>query len=163
MENMKICGRGVLIAAVFLLATSAGAATYYVDIKNPLAADTNPGTENEPFRTIQKAANTATAGDEVIVFPGDYNEAVIIASSGAPGNPIIFRGLNKPDVSFPDGSNADLSNPSQTSKIRGVNISANYIAVENFEFTKISPQQIGAIYLQDANYAAISSNYFHEL
>ena len=39
-------------------------------------SDRNPGSEAEPFRTIQRAANLATAGTTVHVAPGTYRENV---------------------------------------------------------------------------------------
>ncbi len=52
--------------------------------------DANPGTEAQPFLTIQKAANVAVAGDTVCVKSGTYNERVEIKNSGTPGNWITF-------------------------------------------------------------------------
>jgi Right handed beta helix region len=44
-------------------------ATYYVATNGN---DSNPGTASQPFRTIQKAANSVRPGDTVNVMPGDY-------------------------------------------------------------------------------------------
>ncbi len=55
------------------------------------ASDGNPGTENEPLKTISAAAAKVEAGDRVIVHGGDYRETVIITASGTDGNPIIFE------------------------------------------------------------------------
>lgn len=55
------------------------AATYYVSVTGN---DNNPGTESQPWRTIQKAANTVQAGDTVIVLPGIYKENVVFRRSG---------------------------------------------------------------------------------
>lgn len=53
-------------------------------------SDTNPGTGTAPFRTIQKAATLARAGDKVIIHAGTYEETVTPSFSGTAGNPIIF-------------------------------------------------------------------------
>jgi hypothetical protein len=58
---------------------SAVGQTYYVSTSGN---DANPGTQAAPFRTIQKATNTAVAGDTVIVNAGTYNEVVSAGSSG---------------------------------------------------------------------------------
>ena len=54
--------------------------------------DTNPGTITQPWRTIQKAANTAILGSIVYVRAGVYNERVTINVSGsATDGSITFR------------------------------------------------------------------------
>jgi len=61
---------------------------YYVDAG---AADGGDGSEKNPFRTIQRAADSAVAGDEVIVAPGIYRESVVPKNGGEPGKPVVFR------------------------------------------------------------------------
>ncbi len=51
----------------------------------------NPGTEDKPFKTIQKGANHAKAGDIVKIEPGIYDESVSVFNSGEPNAPIIFE------------------------------------------------------------------------
>lgn len=41
-----------------------------------IGCDQNPGTQEEPFLTIQKAADVAVAGDRIIVHQGEYREWV---------------------------------------------------------------------------------------
>lgn len=55
---------------IFLVNLSYGK-IYYV-AKN--GNDSNPGTESQPWRTIQKAAETLVAGDTVYIKAGTYNE-----------------------------------------------------------------------------------------
>ena len=54
--------------------------------------DSNPGTEEKPFLTIQKAADVAKPGDHILIKEGVYKEFVTIKKSGLPGNHIIFEG-----------------------------------------------------------------------
>ena len=54
----------------------ARAATYVVDQAAPGAADTNPGTEEKPFKTVQHAADVVKPGDTVFVMAGKYDERV---------------------------------------------------------------------------------------
>lgn len=68
------------------------ATVFYVDKQNPSASDSNPGTLAAPWKTIQKAASTATAGDRVIIKAGEYNEYVSNQNSGAAGSPLTFEG-----------------------------------------------------------------------
>jgi Protein of unknown function (DUF1565) len=53
--------------------------SFYV---SPNGSDTNPGTQTEPWRTIQHAADVAQAGSTINVRGGVYEELVTIKSSG---------------------------------------------------------------------------------
>jgi hypothetical protein len=53
--------------------------TYHVATNG---ADSNPGTDSKPFRTIQKAVNAAKPGDSILVHAGVYREVVTIRTSG---------------------------------------------------------------------------------
>jgi hypothetical protein len=79
------------VVAVGLLApcTAAGR-DYVVDGQNARAADSNPGTAEQPFKTVGKAAQVVRPGDTVIVRPGVYRESVKLRQSGTPAAPITF-------------------------------------------------------------------------
>jgi len=62
----------IILLVFFSLARSSQAATYYVDQNHPQASDSNPGTEDLPWKTIVKAAKTLQAGDTVFVKEGTY-------------------------------------------------------------------------------------------
>jgi len=83
-----------VLAAVLLLAFGAGAARaadVFVDRANPRAADTNPGTRDAPWRTIQKAAGALRAGDTCWVGPGTYDETVRASLSARPDAFATFK------------------------------------------------------------------------
>ena len=65
-----------------------GECTRYVAVTG---RDSNSGTFYAPWRTIQKAANTAAAGETVCVRAGKYRERVTVNVSGTAGAPITFR------------------------------------------------------------------------
>ncbi|WP_307846193.1 PKD domain-containing protein [Actinospica durhamensis] len=67
--------------------------TYFVDNSDPSAcSDTGPGSQIEPFCTVQTAADAASVpGDTVEVMPGSYLEQVDISASGTPSAPITFE------------------------------------------------------------------------
>jgi hypothetical protein len=94
--------------AVVLVASfnsTAAAATYYV---SPSGSDTNPGSSAQPWRNIQKAANSVAAGDTVMVKAGTYYERVQINVNGTASQPITFqgeRGTNGEWLTIIDGGN----------------------------------------------------------
>jgi hypothetical protein len=75
--------------------SSGPACTYYI---SPSGSDEKPGTLAEPWKTVQKAFNTATAGQTVCLRGGIYPQYVDAAAgfnqverqSGAPEKPILF-------------------------------------------------------------------------
>ena len=93
-----------LTTMVFFCTFTGGAqaATYFVA---PSGADSNPGTIAAPFKTIQRAANAAVAGDVVEIRAGVYRETVVPPNSGSVGAPVTFRAYNSESVTV---SGADL-------------------------------------------------------
>jgi parallel beta helix pectate lyase-like protein/dockerin type I repeat protein len=73
----------------FLIASPAAGATptFYV---SPDGNDANPGTEAQPWLTIQKAANTLAAGQRVLIMEGTYRDNVVMTRDGSPSQPITF-------------------------------------------------------------------------
>jgi len=92
----KIRGALFVFLAVFttclpvgMVASTGWAVTYYVATTGN---DSNPGTSPQPWKTIQKAANTMVAGDTVTVLAGSYtSERVQVTRSGSTGAPITFQ------------------------------------------------------------------------
>jgi len=70
------------------LAMSLSANTFYVATDG---SDENPGSKGRPLRTIQKAADTARAGDTIIVGGGIYRENVVLRFSGRLDRPITLK------------------------------------------------------------------------
>lgn len=83
--NLQIYGvialRMLLFAALFLLGalSACQAADYYVATDG---SDTNPGTKEQPWKTIQYAADTLQPGDTVFIRGGTYRECVQPARGG---------------------------------------------------------------------------------
>lgn len=65
------------------------ARTYHI---SPNGNDSGDGSETHPWRTIQHAADSASAGDTVRIAPGTYNGDVDFPSSGTAAAPIAFIG-----------------------------------------------------------------------
>ncbi|RJQ37038.1 prepilin-type N-terminal cleavage/methylation domain-containing protein [Candidatus Microgenomates bacterium] len=113
--------------------------TYFV---SPVGLDTNSGTESDPLKTIQKAADIVNPGDTVIVKDGNYtdndgnNYIVTTSRSGTADKWITFKSEHKWGAIL-DGEN---------NKTRyGWAFGGSYVRVENFE-------------LKDLAYAGFHSN-----
>jgi len=60
---------------------------------SPKGSDsTGTGKLNNPYKTIQKGLNMASAGKTVFAFPGLYPENLTIPTSGSSGNPLTVKG-----------------------------------------------------------------------
>jgi len=80
----------LLCFSVFILLHSvASAKTYYVAVDG---SDTNAGTPEKPFGTINKGARLLTAGDTLYIRGGTYNQAVSVENSGTAGVFITVMG-----------------------------------------------------------------------
>jgi hypothetical protein len=76
------------VNAITVNGASAGPQFYVSTTGN----DANSGTSTSaPWRTIQKAMNTATIGSTVNVLAGTYNERLTLGVSGTAGNYITFQ------------------------------------------------------------------------
>jgi Right handed beta helix region len=136
---------GLLVLSILIPSPAKAANTYYV---SPSGNDSNPGTQTQPWKTIQKAANTLAAGDKVVVAAGDYStQRVNISKSGASGAPITYQAQGQVVM-------------------KGFVIQASYITVDGFEIAntdyKSWDQATSAgIYLLGAN-NLIENNYIHD-
>jgi hypothetical protein len=132
--------------------------TYYVATDGD---DANPGTEAEPFGTIQHAADIVAAGDTVYIKGGTYvpelteyrgsaNHGIIITTSGTPDNYITFQNYNGEEVI-----------------IEGNDIAAALIAIDMASYVRIRGLTIQNAYYagikltHEANYNIIESCVFH--
>ena len=75
---------------------------YYVSTDG---SDANPGTIDQPFLTIQKAASAMVAGDATYVRAGTYRETITPGRSGTSMAPITFQPYNGESVTV---NGADL-------------------------------------------------------
>lgn len=90
---------GMTVVLLFAVAGRPGLAeTYYVAQNHPKAADSNPGTEELPWRTLTQAANVAKAGDIVWIKAGIYQETLQPYNSGERGKPITFQAFGDDPV-----------------------------------------------------------------
>lgn len=89
--------------------------------------DNNPGTEQFPWLTITKAANTLVAGQTVYVKAGTYNEKITIMNSGSPDNYITFAAYPGDSVTI-DGSGINVPNWDGLVRTFG----ASYVKISGF-------------------------------
>jgi hypothetical protein len=77
--------------------------SYYVDNQNPSAADSNPGTKELPFLTINRAAQVLQPGERVVIMTGVYRERIdpvrggsgpdkMISYEAAPDANVVVKG-----------------------------------------------------------------------
>ena len=81
-----------LLALLLGLVSSAHAQTFYVDRQSPSCSNTGPGTEAQPYCTLNAAAAAHKgAGVTLVVKPGIYREQLTVPASGVAGNPYVVR------------------------------------------------------------------------
>jgi len=110
-----------------MVQAKSGAASGGVFYVSPVGSDSNPGTLEQPWKTIQKAADTMEAGDAVNVLSGDYSaERIDISKSGTSGLPITYKAEG-------------------TAVTRGFTIAASYITISGFEVANSAYQEAGIL------------------
>ena len=148
---MKPSG-GIVVCVSVLLMTAGfplNAKTYYVDGGNPQADNANAGTTALPWKTIQKGANTAVAGDTVVVKSGTYVERITFTKghSGTPGNRVVF-----------------LAQPHRAVFMQGFNTDGgDWLRIEGFDITNSQGGWLnGGIWLS-SSHVEIIDNYLHDI
>jgi hypothetical protein len=91
MSVMLFLSRYALILLAFALSLEIRPATYEVAQRNPRANDNGPGTAEQPWETLARAAEKVRAGDVVFIRGGVYREHVIVKTAGKPDAPIRFE------------------------------------------------------------------------
>jgi len=122
---------------------------YYVAITG---SDDNPGTYEQPWRTIQQAANTLVAGDSVLIKTGTYNERVLAQNSGNPEEYIVYSNYQD-DVVIIDGSG--ISWGSSWNGLFDIS-DKDYIQIIGL---KIMNADYGGIWVYQSNHIIIKNNY----
>lgn len=125
---------------------------YYV---SKTGNDHNPGTDIKPFKTIQKAADVAVAGDIVYVKQGRYNEKVVIKNSGNPGMYITFTSYPGNKVTI-DGTGLSMSSWQGLIHIYG----KSYVNISGFQIIN-SPQ--AGIRVDKSHHIKIEKNYIYNI
>jgi len=127
-------------------------AGYYV---STTGSDSNPGSFLLPWKTIQKAANTAKGGETVYIRGGTYNQRVVLSKRGNTSGPYIT-----------------FSNyPGETVILDGTGIAIQYgfglFHVEETDFIRITGLTIqhsngAGIYVGYANHIILDNNHTYD-
>ena len=99
--------------------------TYLVDNRNPRAADSNPGTKELPFLTINRAAQVLQPGERAVIMPGVYRERVdparggtgpdkMISYEAAPGAEVVVKGSRLVKTGWEPSSGFKLDVPTNS-------------------------------------------------
>jgi len=145
--KLKLC-LAILLIGLFLITPKLVLATDYY-VAGDTGLDTNAGTSSLPWKTIQKAADTMVAGDNVNVR-GDltYPEKVAPVNSGTTGNYITYQSWVGTGIPTVDATN----------KSDGFYIYAkSYIKISGFIIKNATSNGIN-IQPQTARYIIISNN-----
>jgi hypothetical protein len=112
-------------------------------------SDSNPGTESQPWRSIQKAANTLVAGDTVYIRGGTYNEQLVPQNSGTSSGYITY-------ASYP-GETAILDGT-------GISLGGGLVYIEGKSYIRVTGLRIvdsarAGIYVHTSDNIVIEHNY----
>lgn len=117
--------------------------------------DANPGTIDQPWQTIQKAANTLTAGSIVYIRSGIYHERIVAKNSGNPGAEITYAAYPGETVTI-DGDGIIL--PDDLAGLFEIE-NKTYIRVTGLRFINSGPfANDAAILVKDSNHITIENN-----
>ncbi|PEK86251.1 DUF5123 domain-containing protein [Bacillus mycoides] len=132
---------------------------YYV---SSTGNDLTPRTLDQPYATIQKAANVAKEGSAIYIRGGVYNPKVRVTHSGASGAHITFQNYQDEKVIL-DGSKVKLEDD-----VLITIEDKNYIQVKGLEFrnlksAKVNETPIGIYITGTGSYIDIRNNYIHHI
>jgi len=120
-----------LVAGPANIIIAAGSAIYYVATDGD---DNNRGTQSEPWRSIQKAADSLQPGETVRIRGGVYSEFVNINVSGNSQGAITFQ--NYPgEIPILDGSELEMTKSNQSLILLS---NVNYITIKGLEIRNLN-------------------------
>jgi len=165
---LSIACLGLIGVTVWALATrdsrtpsSAEGSVYWVAIDGD---DAGPGTRDEPWATLQHAADSVGPGATVYVGEGAYEQRVEIRGSGTPGRPITFAVapgervvLDGSSLEVPPGQNAMIAIDSQ-----------HFVTIRGFEITGYRSDvsghvPIGILVTGAADHVRLVGNVVHDM
>ncbi|GAB4504466.1 MAG: hypothetical protein Fur0043_14600 [Anaerolineales bacterium] len=139
---IRILGTILLTLSIFHTVYAAEASLPGTDGQNfyvsPTGNDSAPGTQEQPWRTIQNAANTMPANSTVIVLAGDYPERVSV---------------QRPNLTFQ--AQGEVTS-------QGFAIQADYVTIRGFTLTNWGQSYTtgNGVYVANAGNCVIENNHF---
>jgi hypothetical protein len=134
----------LLMAALMEASAAAHAITYYA---SPTGSDSNPGTNDQPFRSVARGVQAVGAGDTIILKDGTYlahtpygsgstsGWLIQIDKSGAPGAPITLKAEHK-HMAILDCGNGFNAAQTGCSGYISMNPSPAYWVLQDLVFTR---------------------------
>jgi hypothetical protein len=141
------------LSFISLASTTCLAATYYVDKNHASASDANPGTQDQPWLTINQAAQTMLPGDITYIRSGTYNEQVVTERSGTSTEGYITFSAYTGEKPAIDGSGVTTGN-------NGIIVQHSYIKLRGLEVLNWNDN---GIWVVNAGYLEISDCEVHHV
>ncbi|MBX7219840.1 MAG: right-handed parallel beta-helix repeat-containing protein [Blastocatellia bacterium] len=133
----------VWILSAGTMPVRAQGAVFYVSTQGN---NNNDGSQAHPWRTIQKACNTASPGATVNILAGTYNEKVIVNVSGNASAGFITLRNYQSDVVIVDGTGKSGSNMFEI-------VDQSYFRLQGLEIVNNRNVNFGAgVYLEGASH-----------
>ncbi|MGY5486747.1 right-handed parallel beta-helix repeat-containing protein [Paenibacillus sp. ALE2] len=154
-------GLGLAIGNLQTPAASAASTEYYV---STIGSDSNAGTSDAPWKTLQHAADTVSPSSKVYVRGGVYKEKLKITRSGsASQGPIVFASYGN-ETAIVDGTGLSVSGNEGLIELADV----DYVTIQGFEirnFTTASKNAVPTgIYVHGAgSFINLSDNKIHDI
>ncbi len=156
-----VLGLGLAVGNVQPPSVSAAGTEYYVATSG---SDSNAGTSDAPWKTLQHAADVAPAGSKVYVRGGMYNQKLKITRSGsASQGPIVFTNYGTETATI-DGTGLSVNGIQGLIELADV----DYVTVQGFEirnFTTASKNAVPVgIYVHGSGgFINLSNNKIHDI
>lgn len=156
-----VMGLGLATGNVQSPIASAAGTEYFVATNG---SDSNAGTSDAPWKTLQHAADAAPAGSTVYVRGGVYNQKLKITRSGsASKGPIVFTNYGT-ETAIIDGTGLSVSGTEGMIELANV----SYVTVQGFEirnFTTASKNTVPVgIYVHGSGgFIKLSNNKIHDI
>jgi hypothetical protein len=149
-------------AAVTLVTQPASGTTHYVATSGN---DSNSGTLSQPWKTLQHAADSVSAGDTVYVRGGVYNKLVSIKVSGSASAGFITFSSYPGEVATVDGTSLKIPGGQWglfTIKSQSYLV-INGFEIRNYRTNKTADTPIGVYVFGSGSNVQIVNNHIHDI